>query len=52
MQLNCCYFDDRIIPSLQLGTGKMAAVRVSGRLVGKTCRCKLGYARTCPRVFN
>jgi len=33
-----------IIPSLQLGTGKTAAVRVSGPLVGKSCR----VSRICP----
>jgi len=32
------------IPSLQLGTGKTAAVRVSGPLVGKSCR----MSRICP----
>jgi len=43
-----CYAEPCIsygrVPSLQLGTGKTAAVRVTGRLVGKSCR----VSRICP----
>jgi len=38
-----------LFPSLQLGTGKTAAVRLSGWLVGKSCLSRVCHS-VCPRA--